>query len=162
MFNWQGRTITDIYPSMPINPLLSEIGSIPAKLLLDFWQRSYTYRLLILLDYHLTKQILSINSRDGNESSQLGEQLDDTSMWAKSAKSKLLGHLLAQQMAINNAIVFADAIKPIQSFDLNASFSDINMEEKKKAVEEAKKYNIGHIFWVDGSKLSQGNATAAV
>lgn len=77
-------------------------------------------------------------------------------MWAESAKPKLLGHLLAQQVASNNAIDPADGVEPVQSLGPNAGFSGIVIEEKKKAVEEAKKYGTGHAFWVDGSKLSQG------
>lgn len=43
-----------------------------------------------------------------------------------------------------------------------ASFSgNIIIEAKKKALEEAKKYHAGDVFWVDGSKFSQGHVGAA-
>lgn len=162
MLNRQRRAITGTYPGTPIHPLLSEAGLIPAKLLLDFRQKSYAYRLLTLLNHHPTKQILPISLRDGDKSSQSGEQPEDTLLWAESAKPKLLGHLLAQQVASNNAIDPEDGVEPVQSLGPNAGFSGIVIEEKKKAVEEAKKYGTGHAFWVDGSKLRQGNAVAAV
>ena len=113
-------------------------------------------------DHHPTKQILPISLRDGDESSQPGEQPEDTLMWVESVKSKLFGHLLAQQVASNNAIDPADEVEPVQSLGPNAGFCGIVMEEIKKAMEEAKKHRTGHVLWVDGSKLSQGNAAAAV
>lgn len=124
--------MTGMYPSTPIHPLLSEAGLIPAKLLVDFCQKSYAYRLLTLLDYHPTKQILSISLRDGDKSSQPGEQPENTLMWAESVKPKLFGHLLAQQVASNNAIDPADGVEPVRSLGPNAGFYDIIIKKKKK------------------------------
>ena len=83
-------------------------------------------------------------------------------MWAESTKPKLFGHLLAQQVASNHSIGPADGIEPVPSlsFDINLS-GNIIIEAKNKALEEAKKYRAEYVIWVDGSKLSQGNAGAA-
>ena len=162
LLNRQGRAITGMYPSTPIHPLLSEAGLIPAKLLLDSRQKSYAYRLLTLPDCHPTKHILPISLREGDENSQPGEQPEDTLMWAESTRPKLFGHLLAQQVACNYSIDPADGVEPVPNPDPNINFSgNIIIEAKKKALEEARKYRAGNIFWVDGSKLSQGNAGAA-
>ena len=50
-----------MYQSTPIAPLISEAGLIPARIMLDYRQRRYTYRLLTLLDGHPTKDILLKN-----------------------------------------------------------------------------------------------------
>lgn len=71
--------------------------------------------------------------------------------------------MLAQQVASNHAIDPADGAEPVQSFgpDVRGCVNVI-IEGKKKALEEAKKYRAGYVFWVDGSKLSRGNAGAAM
>lgn len=70
----QRRGLTSMYPSTPIHLLLSETSLIPTNLLLDFWQKSYTYQLLTLPNCHLTKQILPIYLREGDKNIQPGEQ----------------------------------------------------------------------------------------
>lgn len=137
-------------------------GLIPAKLLLDSRQKAYAYRLLTLPNCHPTKQVLPISLREGDKNSQPGEQPKDTLMWAESRKPKLFGHLLAQQVASNHAIDPADGVEPVPRPRYDSNFSKIVIiEAKKKALEEAKKYRAGFVIWVDGSKLSQGNAGAA-
>ncbi len=152
-----------MYPSTQVHPLLSEAGLIPAKLMLESRRKAYAYRLLTLPDHHLTKHILPISLGEGDESSQSWEQPEDTLTWVKSVKPKLFGHLLAQQVASNHAIDPADGAEPVQSFgpDVRGCVNVI-IEGKKKALEEAKKYRAGYVFWVDGSKLSRGNAGAAM
>ena len=71
--------------------------------------------------------------------------------------------MLAQQVASNHAIDPADGVEPVQSFGPDVRVcGNVIIDGKKKALEEAKKYRPGDVFWVDGSKLSQGNAGAAV
>ena len=153
LLNQQRRAITDIYPSTPIHPLLSKAGLISAKFLLDFRQKSYVYQLLTLPKYHPTKQILLIILREGDENSQPGEQPEDTLMWVESAKRKVFGHLLAQQLVSNNAIDRVDGIKPVQDLGLNTGFGGIVIKEKKKAVEEGKKHGTGHVFEHDHKSI---------
>ena len=97
-----------MYPSTPVHPLLCEAGLIPAKLLLEFRQKTYAYRLLTLPDHHPTKNILPVSLRKGDESSQPGEQPNDTLIWAEQVKPREFGHLLAQKVSSNNAIDPAD------------------------------------------------------
>lgn len=69
-------------------------------------------------------------------------------------KPKTLGQLLAQQVASNCGIDSVDGVKSVSSFGLEISFSgDIVVKTKTKALEEAKKYRLGNVVWVDRSKL---------
>lgn len=79
------------------------------------------------------------------------------------SKPKIFDHLLAQQVASNHFIDLADKVEPIQSLGPVTDFSgNIIIEAEKKAVEKARKYRAGNVFWVDGFKLSQKNAEAAI
>lgn len=80
MLNQQARTIIEIYPSIPIYLLLSKASLIPAKTLLDFRQKFYSYQLLTLPDHHHPKYILSVNLKMEDESSKPREQLKETLM----------------------------------------------------------------------------------
>ena len=76
---------------------------------------------------------------------------------------KLFGHLLAQQVASNHSIDPANRLEPVPSLKPGIGFSgSIVIEEKKKALGDAKKYRAGAVLWVDGFKLSRGNVGAAV
>lgn len=127
----------------------------------------FSAKILCLSTTHLVglsphKHILPISLKEGDENSQPGEQPDDTLMWAESTKPKLFGHLLAQQVACNYSIDPADGVEPVPNPGPDVNFSgNVIIEAKKKALEESKKYRAGNIFWVDGSKPSQGNAGAA-
>ena len=81
LLNRQARSITGMYPSTPIHPLLAEAGLIPASTLLDQRQRLYAYRLLTLPDEHPAKQILPISLRYRDGSCQPGELPDDSLIW---------------------------------------------------------------------------------
>lgn len=99
----------------------------------------------------------------GDESSEPGELPEDTLMWVESSKPKLLCHLLAHQIASHHSIDPTDGVEPVQSLQSAACFKGKNfLEEKKKALEEARRYRAGNVLWADGSKLSQGNFGAAV
>ena len=70
---------------------------------------------------------------------------------------------MAQQIASNHAIDSADRVKSVQSFGSNVrGCTNVIIEDKKKAFEKAKQYRTGNVFWVDGSKLNQGNAGVAI
>lgn len=97
-----------------------------------------------------------------DENSRPGELPEDTLIWAKTTKPKMFDQLLAQLVVSHYSIDPADGVEPVPNPGLDIKFSgDIIIEAKKKALGEAKKYHTGHIIWVDGSKLSQGNAGAA-
>lgn len=138
---------------MPIYLLLSEVRLILIKLLLDFCQTSYTYQLLILPNHHPTEQILSINLRDRDKSSQLGKQLENTLIWVERVKLKVFNNLWAQKVASNNAIDLTNRVELVQGLVTNTSFCDIIIK-KKKVEKKMKNYCIGNELWVDGSKLS--------
>lgn len=75
----------------------------------------------------------------------------------------MLGHLLARQLAIDNSIDPADGIEPVENLGSAVPFpGEIVKERKEKAIEQAKKYQVGTFFWTDGSKLDTGNVGAAI
>ena len=84
-------------------------------------------------------------------------------MWVENAKPRLFGQLLAQQVANNNAIDPAHGVEPVEAPGPASGFpGSIITDEKKEALEEAKKCQTGAVMWADGSKLHQGNVGAAV
>lgn len=148
---------------MPIHLLLSEAGLISTKLLLDFCQKSYAYWLLTLPDLHFTKLILPISLKKGDKNSQPREQPKDMLMWAKVTMLKMLGLILAQQVASHYSIDLADDIELVSYPGLNINFSaNIIIDAKKKILKEAKKYYAKKDFWIERSKLSEGNIGAAI
>ena len=78
MLNCQARSITEMYPSIPLYPLLCKTNLILASTLLDFLLRLYTYKLLSLPDQHPIKDILPVNLKVNNASSQLRELHNNT------------------------------------------------------------------------------------
>lgn len=79
----------------------------------------------------------------------------------ESARPALLGHLLARQLALDNSIDPANAIEPVENLGSAAPFpGEIVIERKEKAIEQAKEYQVGTVFWADGSKLDTGNVGA--
>lgn len=80
MINRQARSITGMYSSTPIHPLLYEAGLTPAPILLDHRQKVYAHRLLGLPDLHPAKEILPISLRKGDGGFQPGELPENTLM----------------------------------------------------------------------------------
>ena len=70
LLNRQRRAISGMYESTPITPLMEKVGLIPVAIMLDYYQRRYTYRLLTLADGHPIKDILPISLKIGDEKSQ--------------------------------------------------------------------------------------------
>ena len=98
-----------------------------------------------------------------DESLQPGEQPEDTLIWVKNWKLRLFGQLLAQKIASSHSIDPANGINPIETFAPSFNFGGkVIIEEKKKAVEEAKKHRPRIVIWTDRSKLAHRNAGAAV
>ena len=91
MINRQARSVTKMYSSTPIHPLLYESGLIPASILLNYRQRRYTHRLLCLPDLHPSKEILSISLREGDNGLQPGEGPENTLLWTENARLALYG-----------------------------------------------------------------------
>ena len=101
--------------------------------------------------------------REGDGSSQPGEQPENTLMWVENARPTLLGHLLARQLALDHSIDPADGVEPVENSGTTAPFpGDVIIEGKEKAIGQAKKYQVGTVLWTDGSKLNTENVGAAV
>lgn len=139
LVNRQARSITGMYRSTPIHPLLSEAGLVPAKILLDSRQKKYAYRLLTLPDQHPAKNILLISMGEGDGNSQPGEQPDNTLMWIESAKPPLLGHRLARQLALDNSIDPAEGIELVENSGAATPFpGEIVIETKERRLNRQK------------------------
>lgn len=127
-------------------------------MLLDYCQKAYTYQLLTLPDYHPTKQVLPISLKKNDKNSQPRKQPIDILIQVENAKPRLFGHQLAHQIASNYFIDQANWVELIENLRPISDFSgNIIIEEKNKAIEEAKKYWIGNIIQTNRSKLGKGN-----
>lgn len=76
-FNKQGRAITGMYQSNPVGSFMSKSGLIPARILLDYPQRKYAYRLLTRPDENPAREMLPITLRLGDGDAQPGELPED-------------------------------------------------------------------------------------
>lgn len=156
MINWQARSITGMYSSTPVHPLLCEAGLIPTSILLDYRQGRYTHRLLSLHDSRPTKKILPISLREGDRGFQPGEVPEN-------ARPNLYGQWLAWQITTDHSIDRAEGVEPVTHLaSYNSLEPEVIIKSKKEAIEEARKNNPGLILWTDGSKLDQGQVAAAV
>ena len=162
LLNRQARSITGMYPSTPVHPLLCEAGLVPASALLNHRQRQYAYRLLSLPDQHLVKGILHISLRKGDASSQPRKIPENTLMWTENARPTLYGHWLAWQISIEHWIGPADGVEPVETIEVDRFTGKVVIQPKKEALEETKKYRTGLVMWTDGSKLDHGRAGATV
>ena len=163
MINRQVESITGMYSSTPIHPLLCEAGLIPASILLDYRQRIYTCRLLRLPEIHPAKNILPISLRNGDQGFQLGELPENTLLWTENSRPTLYGQWLAWQLTIDHSIDPAEGVEPVENMMSDKLFkADVIIQCKKKALEEARKNQPGLVLWTDGSKLNQGQVGAAV
>lgn len=140
MSNRQAQSITGMYSSTPIHPLLCEAGLIPASILLDYRQRVYTCRLLKLSEMHLAKNILPISLRNGDQGFQPGELLDNTLLWTENLRPILYGQWLAWQLTIDHSIDLAKGVEPVKKMMSDKLFkANIIIHHKKKALEEPRK-----------------------
>ena len=112
VINRQARSITRMYSSTPIHPLLCEAGLIPASVLLDYRQRIYTCRLLRLPEMHPAKEILPISLGKGDQDFQPGELPENSLLWTQNSRPTLYGQWLAWQITLNHAIDPADGVEP--------------------------------------------------
>lgn len=81
----------------------------------------------------------------------------------ENAKLWLFSYWLAYQIVSNYFIDPADGVEPVESLRLINDFSrNIIIEQKNKALEEAKKYWIGSVIIINGSKLGKENVRATV
>ena len=164
LVNRQARAITGMYPSTPIQPLLSEAGLVPARILLSHRQRMYAYRLLSLPEDHPAKEILPVSFRKGDGDTQPGDQPEDTLLWASNERTSTYGQWLARQVFLTGCIDPADGVEPIEgTWNLGEdSLMHVVIVSAEKAILEAKKYQAGLVLWTDGSKLNSGKSGAAV
>ena len=158
LLNRQGRDITDMYQSTPVDPLMSESGLIPARILLDYRQRKYVYR----LDGNPTKSVLPVTLRSGDRNAQPEEQPEDDGIWAQQQKARNYGQHLAQQVSIGFCIDPAYGVEPVVHQKLTEFPSKIIIQDEKTAILEAKKDSSTLALWTDGSKVESRGAGAAV
>lgn len=79
---------------------MTELDLIPTRIMLDYQQRKYAYRLITLPDGHPAKYILPITLEAGDESAQPGELPENDEIWSLHQKVKTYGQYLAQQVSV--------------------------------------------------------------
>ena len=162
LINRQARSITGMYPSTPVPALMSESGLIPAHILLDFRQRRYAYRLLSLPESIPTKAILPITLRTGDGNAQPEDHPEHDSAWAYNGPIVNYSQRLARQVSIGFSIDPAEGTEPIQTVPNSVFPGELIIEDRKKAIVEAKSGKAHFKLWCDGSKLEKGGTGAAV
>ena len=111
---------------------------------------------------HPAKNILPISLRKGDQDVQPGEIPENSLMWTQNSRPTLYGQWLAGQITFYHAIDPADGVEPAQKAIFSKFNADVIVRCKKKALEEARKTQVGLVLWTDGSKLDQGQVAAAV
>lgn len=149
------QSITRMYPSTLINPLLCEADLVSASRLLNHHQRQYVYQLLSLLDQHLAKNILLISLRKGEGDFQPGELPESHLMWMEKTRPILYWQWLVWQITIEHLIDPTDGVEPIETMKQDKFQGTIVIQSKKNIIKEARKYRPSLVMWIDGSKLDQ-------
>ena len=93
VINRGARAVTGMWKSTPIDILLAEANLRKAKVLLDWRQRSFSFRLTSLPDKNPAKNILPVTLRNGDSA----EQSSDDAEWAE--KLTPVKNLLSQHLA---------------------------------------------------------------
>ncbi len=151
-----------MYPSTPVAALMSESGLIPTHMLLDFRQRKYAYRLFSLPDSISTKDILPITLRIGDGHAQLEDQPEHDSAWAGNGPIATYSQRLARQVSIGFTIDPAKGTEPVWAALYSVFPGELIIEDRKRAILEAKSRKAHLKLWCDGSKLDKGGIGAAV
>ena len=162
LINRQARSITGMYQSSPIFPLMSESGLLPAHILLDFRQRPYAHRILSLPDSIPTKDILPIALRTGDENAQPEDLPECDSIWSSTQRVRTYGQHLAKRVSIGFSINRAEGVEPISAMPVQVFPGKVFIEKRSRAIQVAKEDQADLALWCDGSKLDQGGTGAAV
>ena len=162
LINRQARSITGMYQSSPISPLMNDLGLLPAHILLDSRQRAYAHRILCLPDSIPTKGILPITLQIGDGNARPEELPEYDLIWSTNQRIRTYGQHLAKQVSVGFSIDPAEEVEPISAMPVGVFPGKIFMEEKCTTIEIAKRGQADLILWCDGSKLDQGETGAAV
>ena len=162
LINQQARSITGMYPSTPIDALISESDLIPAHVLLDFRQQKYAYRILSLPDSIPTKEILPITLRIGDGNAQPNEQPEKDAIWASNERITTYGQRLARQISVTGCIDPAEGTEPILASPRLVFPEKLIFEGRDKAIRERTTGGPDLKLWCNGSKLDRGGTGAAV
>ena len=162
LINRQACSITGMYPSTPIDALISESGLIPAHVLLDFRQRKYAHRILSLPDSISTKDILPITLRIWDENAQPNEQPEKDAIWASNERITTYSQRLARLISVKGCIDPAEGTEPILASPRLVFPGKLIVEGRDKAIREGTTGRPDLELWCDGSKLDTGGTGAAV
>ena len=151
-----------MYPSTPIDALISESGLTSAHVMLNFRQRKYAHRILSLPDSIPTKEILPITLRIGDGNAQPNEQPEKDAIWASNERVTNYGQRLARQISIKGCIDPAEGTEPILASSESTFPGKLIIEEREKAIRKGTIGGPDLELWCDGSKLEKGDTGAAV
>lgn len=151
-----------MYPSIPIDALISESSLTPAYVLLDFRQQKYAHRILNLPDSIPTKKILPITLQIGDKNAQPNKKPEKDAIWAGNEWITTYDQRLAQQILIKGCIDLAEGAGPVLA-SLRLIFPrKLIIERKEKAIRKETTMRPDLELWCDGSKLDTGGIGAAV
>ena len=152
-----------MYRNSPISHLINDFGLLLAHILLDSRQQAYAHRIISLPDSIPIKNILLITLRTGDGDAQPDDLPEYDSVWTTNQRIRTYGQHLARQILVGFSIDPAKGVEPITA-DMPAQYfpGKIFMEEKCRAIEEAKKDQANLTLWCDESKLNQGGTGVAV
>lgn len=126
-----------IYWTTQTAALKSKFGLIPAYILLNFWQRQYTYCFLSFLTFIFTKHIIPITLQIENGNSQLEDQLKNNKNLATHQKNKNFGQHSARQVLVKFYMDLIDRVESVLNLIDKVYLGQIFIQESITAILKA-------------------------
>lgn len=128
--------MTEMYPSTPIATLIGKSGLILAHIMLNFWQRMYTYRFFSLSESILTENIVFMILQMEDRNSQQEDQPKIDSIWASNQHITTCGQQFACQISVTFSIDQAKRTEPIQTILSSVFQGEFIIKDIKKSLLE--------------------------
>lgn len=122
----------------------------------------YAYQLFSLPDSIPTKEILPITLQIGDGNAQPEDQPELDFIQASNQRITTYGQQPARQVSVRFSIDLAKGTKPIWTISCFVFLGELIIEDKNKAILEAKAGRSDLKLWCDGSKLENDGTEAAV
>lgn len=162
LLNKQAQAITSIYQSTPVGLLMSMLGLVPARMMLDYCQRKYALQLLTLPNDYWAKNILSITLRVGDRNLQTENLLEDDGIWATYQKVRNYRQHLARQVSVQFCIDLVDGVELVVNLRNEKLSGRISIQKPTVVILEAQRDNSDLALWSDESKLELRKVGATV
>ena len=109
-----------------------------------------------------TKNILPITLRIGDGNAQPEDQPEHDSAWASNGPIATYSQRLARQVSIRFTLDPAEGTEPAWAIPNSVFAGELVIEDRNRAILEAKFGNAHLKLWCDGSKLDKSGTGAAV